>query len=217
MGSDDTIATLNQQLSSSTIFLGFGHKYSIAWVTETYMEPDQRVPNHMQSSWDSLAFDSALHDSRGCMSPSIVFTTLPLEVAIERLDTSMRKAEELCPRGIITDYEGAEIRNRSALTKVVGHVRSGHGYTIHGLPHSYVQPAALPRTVEIVSVKNAHEAVDILHPWASGLSTVGTDDPNSIHIWRKMGTPRVCRLGRMQSPPIVRPHDGVDWLKAIQS
>ena len=51
-------------------------------------------------------------------------------------------------------------------------------------------------------------------PFHRSLSTVGTDDPRSTSAWFAAGATRVCRIGRMQRPPLIRPHDGEDWIRA---
>ena len=53
-----------------------------------------------------------------------------------------------------------------------------------------------------------------LAPYARWLSTIGTDDPESVPTWVSLGATRVCRPGRMQRPPLIRAHDGEDWLRA---
>ena len=49
--------------------------------------------------------------------------------------------------------------------------------------------------------------------WSGLWSTVGTDDPTAADALSGVAD-RVCALGRMQRPPLLRAHDGEDWLRA---
>jgi hypothetical protein len=211
MGSDRTIQDIASSLSPSTRFLGFGNKFSVAWIEET---PQAQRTTDYSSGWEGLAADLALHDGRGCMSPCIIFTPLPLEIALNALEQAMIHAQEQWPRGQVYGYEASMIRSRKALTRVVGSHRRGEGFSIHALTHEHVTPMSLPRTPTIVSVPNVECAVNTVSEWGHQLSTVGTDNSDHLAQWKTIGASRVCPLGEMQHPPLLRHHDGVDWIRA---
>ena len=195
MGNDSTIAEIRASLPPATRFLGFGHRFSVAWVERDFA---------------SVAEDAAMHDGRGCFSPVAVFTPLPLAEACDALAVAMADAEVRWPIGEICASEAAEIRTRRALARVTGVVREGPGWSVHGLPIERFVPVASPRSLAVYSV-TSEAAAEAVAPWASALSTVGTDgDPKP---WDKLAS-RLCALGRMQRPPLLRRHDGVDWLQA---
>ncbi|MBN2798686.1 MAG: hypothetical protein JXX28_06005 [Deltaproteobacteria bacterium] len=214
MASDQTLAQLRQQLAPSVRFLPHGHRFSVAWVTGAALPPDPLIPAEFQDPWGRVAADAALHDGRGCLSPVVVFTPLPLSEAADALGEAMARAEARWPRGRIEPAEAARARALRAHARVGGALREGPGWAVHGLPLAAWSPAALPRGVALVQVAGLEQALAALGPWAGALSTVSTDDPRSAPRWVDAGATRVCATGRSQRPPLVRPHDGEDWLRA---
>ncbi len=200
MGTDDTIRQIRDAVPPTARLLAHGHRFSAAWVTG--------------DNWDAVAMDVALYDTRGCFSPMVVFTPLPLGAACAGLYEAMTRAEARWPRGAVAPIEGAQIRSRRALARVLGTVWLGEGFEVHGLPAERAQPTALPRAPVVVSVSEAREALGALGASARWLSTIGTDDSASTQLWLDAGASRVCPLGTMQRPPLARIHDGVDWLMA---
>ena len=93
-------------------------------------------------------------------------------------------------------------------------MREGDGWSIHGMPVAHLEPMTLPRSVAVYHVADAEEAARALAPYARWLSTIATDDPGTNDTWLSLGATRICRPGRMQRPPLVRHHDGEDWLRA---
>lgn len=197
MGSDDTLRAIRQGLPPGVRFAGHGSAWSLAWLTG-----DGR----------GLARDLALHEGRGCLSPVVVFTPLPLDRAVGRVVAALEEAQARWPLGEVSPGEAARIRARGALARVVGSARVVEGGAVHGLPAERFVPEALPRAPAVVQVADLAEAVELVGRWP-GLSTVGTDAPDSAHTWRAAGASRVCPLGEMQRPPLRRLHDGVDWVR----
>ena len=178
MGSDETIELIGNQLSPPSRFLGFGHRFSLAWIGT-----DDK-PN-----WNNLAFDTAIHDGRGCMSPVALFTPLPLDIACAGLAAAMESAEAKWPLGAVAPGESAAIRSREALARVTGTLLKGPGWSIHGLPARYFSPMALPRSLAVYHLPNEAAAKKILTSRLKWLSTVGTDSPSASWF-----DARVCPL-----------------------
>ena len=105
-------------------------------------------------------------------------------------------------------------RSRAALARVVGEVYQGGQGAVHAVPARWFEPTTLPRHVLLCPAASPVELAEILKPWATWLSTVGTDDPASIDALQALGPVRTCGLGRMQRPDLVRIHDGRDWVAA---
>jgi len=212
MGSDETIATLKEQCLTGPEFLGFGSKFSIALVTNETVIQDSKTPNDV---WGRIAADVALYDTRGCMSPSIVLTTTPLHEAIPRLAHAMESANVIWPRGTISDFEGAKIRERIVLSKLVGQVVEEKAFSILGLPLHYTSTAALPRVLQVVHVDSIADMLSYVMEHAGQLSTVGTDLSDDTIFNDIAPHTRVCKLGQMQRPPILRLHDGIPWIDKL--
>lgn len=192
MGSDETITAIRDRARGTV--LGFGHRFSVAWVTE-------------RAGLAAVADDAALHDGRGCMSPVAVFT--PLANADATLAAAMVEAQRRWPVGAVAPAEAAAIRARRALARAVGAVHEGDGWSVHALPVARWSAAALPRSIAVHQVTDVAGFAEAMAPMLPWLSTVGADA--KIPAWPAV---RVAALGRMQRPPLVRRHDGVDWLKA---
>jgi hypothetical protein len=212
MGADQTVREIRSSLPTRVRLLPHGHRFSAAWITGNPLPPDPRVPEGFHGSWGGVAADAVLHDGRGCMSPVAVFTPVPLQTACDRLADAMLRASARWPIGSVSPSEHAHIRSRRALARVTGVVCEGRDFSIHGLPVEYLEPLTLPRCLAVYQVEDATQAARALAPYARWLSTVGTDDPESVGTWFSLGATRVCRQGRMQRPPLIRPHDGEDWL-----
>jgi len=205
MGSDETISSIRSTLDPQTRFLGFGHRFSLAWV------PADQATN--LSSWRQLAIDLALHDSRGCMSPLAVFTDGHPESLVPLAQQAMREAESALPRGGIAGIEGAQIRSRNALAQAAGTATSSEKWSIHLLPVAYFEPVALPRSMAIYTCDTREDALTALEPYSRWISVVGLPDASPAQPWLDLGAERTCALGDMQRPPLVRLHNGVDWLR----
>ena len=212
MGSDETVRQVRAAAPKGALVHGHGHAWSCAWVTGQPLPPDRRVPAGFTSPWGRIAADAALFDGRGCLSPAVIFTPLPLERALDPLAEAMQAAAERWPVGVVHPSEAALERQRRAHTRVVGTRRRGEGWALHGVSAAHVSPIALPRSVAVVSVPSLDQAVECAGRWGRALSTVGTDDPSSAAAWFEIGATRVCALGRMQRPPLDRVHDGVRWV-----
>jgi len=193
MGSDQTLRAIEARLRPHQRLLGFGHRYSLAYWSDPALA-------------DAVALDLALYDGRGCMSPLGVFSPLP--DAPKLLATAMERLQQRLPRGELGPIEGARIRERDSLTRVLGSALSGPDWAVHTLPASRFPTPALPRAAVLHPADFNHfRAVVAAH--LPHLSTLGTD--TSIEA---PGV-RVCALGEMQRPPLHREHDGVDWLMEL--
>jgi len=212
MGSDEAVAGIRAAASDSAVVHEHGHAWSCAWVTGRALPADPRVPEGFAGPWDRVAADAALHDGRGCLSPIVVFTPLPLADAVDNLADAMARAQERWPVGNMHGEEAQMIRARRAMARVVGVKRSGTGWSVHGLTLDHVVPHGLPRSVLVVHADSAEQAATCAAQWGSALSTVGTDDPDSAEHWFSAGATRICPTGRMQRPPLDRVHDGVRWV-----
>ena len=205
MGQDQTIRQIQTHLSPGTRLLGFGHRFSVAWIDREAAEDP--------STWLGLAFDLALHDSRGCMTPIAVFTDAPSAAYWDFAVQAMRETEAAIPRGQIAPIEGALLRSRESLARVTGQAAGTERWSVHGLPVELLEPQSLPRSLAIYSCQDIDEALRCLHPYKRWLSVVGVSPTSDIAPWEAFGAERTCPVGAMQRPPLERLHNGVDWLR----
>ncbi|MBX2803615.1 MAG: hypothetical protein KTR31_38410 [Myxococcales bacterium] len=198
MGSDPTVEALRATLGDRVV--GFGHRFSVAYVENL-------------ASLDAVALDAALHDGVGCMSPVAVFTPHPLEVAVPALGAAMQRAQAVLPRGPLAPAEGAAIRQRRALARTTGHTAEGPDWAVHGLALERFQPLALPRCLAVHTVPDLGAIREALAPHRHALSTLGTDRDDLAALGLDPRQIRLCAPGEMQRPPLMRRHDGVDWVR----
>ena len=75
MGSDNTMQPHSNVRLILHRFIGLGHRFSIAWLTDTQSPADPLIPSDFSTSCERLAADAALHDGRGCfLRPSFLRT-----------------------------------------------------------------------------------------------------------------------------------------------
>ena len=205
MGSDTTVQTIAEALPPETSHVALGHRFSIAWVTGS-------------PSWEAIAQDIALHDSRGCMSPAVVFVQgeqEALEASCHHLVEALDAVGQHWPRGVATPLEHAKTRARSALSHATtGLALQGKTCRVHGLLACHFEPESLPRCPAVIAVEDVRTLASCLTPWKRWLSTVGTNLPVDEPTLIQSGAHRVCGLGDMQRPPLIRMHDGIDWIAA---
>lgn len=213
MGSDATVEAVRAVVGPETRLLGFGHRFSMAWVGGGHPAPDPLVPDGFDDPWGRVAADAALHDGRGCLSPVVVCTSLPGREAIEGLCEAMERAERRWPAAPPSDAEAAAIRARGALAQVTGRAVQGEGWAVHALPPSLARPTAMPRALALIRVPSPADAVDALAPFHRWWSTAGVATEEEALAFASVDGVRTCPLGRMQRPPLDRLHDGVDWLR----
>lgn len=201
MGNDASIQAIGQPLPDDTSYTGLGERFSVAWVDA-----------HEQ--WIHVAQDIALHDTRGCMSPTAIYTELPLHEACRKLHQALESVAEALPRGRVLPYESAAIRARRQMAQATTGVAcvGAHG-EVHGLKTLRGLPLSLPRCPAVYQVAAPTVMVECVTPFADQLSTVGA--PPSTHAAFRLAFPtaRICALGHMQRPPVLRLHDGLDWIR----
>jgi hypothetical protein len=162
---------------------------------------------------EALATDHALYDGRGCMSPAAVFL---VEGELSTLAEAMARAEASMPRGPLSAEEGAAIRARLALARVVGKVILEDTWAVVELPVTQLQLVALPRVAVVHRVASLAQADMLVARHGDRIGTLATDTPEARTARDPSSrAPRVCPLGGMQRPPLARYHDGVDVLGVL--
>ncbi len=194
--SDATAAELAGSLGDRLV--AFGHRYAVAWVTDV-------------GEVEGIARDLASHDGRGCMAPTTVFTPLPnvVPALVEALD----RAAARWPQGPLTDVEGARHRERALLAQALGRVTRARRAEVHELPPSAFEPDRPGRHPVVHHVRDVHEAVATLGPYARWLGGVAATRDEAT--WHKAGATRVVAPGTLSRPRWDGRHDGVAWLEAV--
>jgi hypothetical protein len=219
-GQDETVAAVRERVPVDRIFVGYGHRLSVAAIGSGV---------DAETSARPLALDVALYDGRGCLSPAYILVEDRPSGRAEALARALaaeleRLATEL-PRGSLEAGEEAWVHDRRARAAVRDGTKlfmpdSSTAWTVLlEAPESRPAPGTL-RTVPVVPIPDS----EALAQWCEGLSPHvsslgqggwGPRASRLAEIVARAGGSRVCPLGRMQRPPIDWHHDGTGPLSAL--
>jgi hypothetical protein len=123
----------------------------------------------------------------------------------------MADQERALPRGRLLPEEGALWREHRARARATGRVLEGDGWVVCATPARAEEPVGLVRAVHLHVVPDRAAFLRWVEPHVPRLSTIGTDDALEVP-----GV-RICAPGSMQRPPLLRLHDGLDWVRLASS
>ncbi|MAI79817.1 MAG: hypothetical protein CL917_12805 [Deltaproteobacteria bacterium] len=224
-GSDETIQAIEQNLSPSQRFVGYGHKLSVALINASCLDDSKTVETVSRA----LAVDISLWDQLGCLSPACVYV-LGEHAAEARLNLLEGLADALaertraCPPGDVSD----QVRAHKKQARDEAEMRSGAGqdvqmrcsentdWTVIAEPDSNWRPTPLHRFVRLYPVRDWETLQAALLPFRPHLSSVGLagfqrSDTEKLDLKRRLGRlgfSRICPVGQLQGPALAWPHDG---------
>lgn len=229
-GSDETIRSLSARIGPSQRFLAYGHRFSIG-VLGTGSELDADA---IRRSAEGFALDVVRWDQTGCLSPVLVYLVGGEPSADKEFARAMADALEgisrSMPRGEITTSvaashasERAEARMRQSAGTSVRETLlfEGADYTVVLEANAQPRPAPLHRFLRLMPVDSLGELERALSPFAGQLSNValaGFSVEEADVLQRglaRFGTSRFTEPGRLQTPPVDWPHDGMPLLTPI--
>ncbi len=222
-GSDQTIEALHPLIPPQTKVIVHGPKLSLGIVSRE--EISRQVAQ-------SAAWDIALYDQLGCLSPHVYYVEeagkdAPIVFA-EWIADALEKIP--LPKGKVTPSAGSAIQQlRGAISLKGGTVfasKQGVDWTVLYDPDSAFAPSPLSRTVWIKPIKTLSDVDAYLEAIAPYLQAVGVAVSSArteglINQLGLLGVCRICHIGKMQKPPLTWHHDGrfrildlvrfVDW------
>lgn len=224
-GSDETIARIRDLIPPTTRTFFHGHKLSLGFIARESI---------LKKTTEQAAIDIALYDQMGCLSPHLYYVESegkhsPLEFA-QWLSQALYAVSNRLPKGETPPEIAAQIQQlRGTLPLRGGKVFSsptGLDWTVLYDPDPKFSTSPLSRTIWIKPVHHLTEVPSRLKPIYNILQAVGIAIPEDrqselIPAIVKMGASRICRIGKMQTPPITWHHDSqprlanllrfVDW------
>ena len=218
-GSDESLAAIRQRVRGR--FIGYGHKISFSVMThEALTEAD--------ASANKAAYDVALFDQHGCLSPQLVYVEENGPVTPRAFAALLAKALEdwqtRLPRGQVSPAVSTELRRvrdeaewRALAGKesVVHAGAQGTEWTVIYEADLAFSPSPLYRTVRVKPLASLDHLDALLVPWRPYLEAVGTVVPTDQHrrqtllkVLGHSGMSRICPIGTMQTPPLSWRHGG---------
>ena len=222
-GSDATLASVASRLTQQQRFVGYGHRFSIGIIGASHAHELERYARE-------FAIDVARWDQSGCLSPVVVYLVgLSLEDQMRFASVCSEALEALAgemPRGApssegraIEGTERAEAEMRSASGR--GALFAGQSSTVVLEADFQPRPAPLNRFLRLMPIATLPELDSALNPFTGMLSNVavaGLLDEQISEIRRltfRHGVSRITEPGKLQTPPVDWPHDGLPLLTPL--
>jgi hypothetical protein len=230
-GSDETIAQVSARLAggaSPRRLVTHGHRLSLA-----VLGPEATRGEVLAQATQGLALDTALWDQLGCLSPVAVFVESPechgsTERVAAALAEALAGAETRWPRGEIDARAAAAIQSErskaemraAAEREVAVHAGPGTRWTVVLEDDTSFRPAPLHRFLRVHPVPDRKALLSALQPVARHLAAVavagfGGGGTRLAHELTHLGASRICRPGRLQSPPLGWNRDGQPLLRPL--
>lgn len=229
-GSDETIRSISRRLRPSQRFLAYGHRFSIGVFGPAQEFDDEAI----RRAAEGFAVDVARWDQTGCLSPVVIYLVggePSIEKSLARATAdALEVISHSMPRGEITTAvaashatERAEARMRlgSSENSRESMLFEGEDYTVVLESNAKARPAPLHRFLRLMPVDSLEELDRALAPFRGQLSNVavaGFSPDKTDELQRRIirfGASRFTEPGRLQTPPVDWPHDGMPLLTPI--
>ncbi len=219
-GSDQTVQTIRSRLPAKTRLIGHPHRFSAGYVARETL-----VPANLPALARAFARDVALFDQQGCLSPQVIFVETggasPVDAFVRELAHRAlpEVGKALPPRRLGLD-EGAALVQFKGVRALDGAVFPVPGGAVAVTRASRFVAPGPGRTLLVKPVDHVDQALSYLGDAVRSLQAVavatvaargGTIERSFAHA----GASRICRPGRLQSPPAIWPGDGFRPLEAL--
>jgi hypothetical protein len=219
-GSDATIALIRQQLPAKVSLIAHGHGVGTAWITASALRSDSEASDLAQR----LALDVAAYDQRGCLSPHTVWIQNSGQISAARfaelLQTRLAELTVQLPRGshALTD-RSAEVQWRG-VSATTGRLLEGEDFAIALEQDSAPRLSPGQRNVQLIAVDDESQMLDRLKAFGVHLKCLGianmSDAAKLAVNLPPTVAPRLCALGRMQTPSLDSLSDGLAPWEGLQ-
>ncbi|HYF94300.1 MAG TPA: acyl-CoA reductase [Symbiobacteriaceae bacterium] len=211
-GSDQTVAAIRRLVPAGVRFSGHGHKISFAVVCREACD---------EAAARRLAYDVAMYDQQGCVSPHMAFVerggALSPEAFAGAVGAELRRLSAEMPRRRLTAEEAAALRGARDEAELTADAFWGsQGDLSWAVVHSETPaflPSPLNRLLRTFAVDDAVSVAEVVAPYAPYLQTVAfagsAERRESIaEALGRVGAARICPVGRVQEPGPLWRHDG---------
>lgn len=220
-GSDETLDALRSQLSASQRFVAYGHRFSLAILGPA--TPGEGA--ELDAIAAGIALDVARWDQSGCLSPAFVYlvgqSNSTQEAVAGAIAAALEQLGDALPRGKVPTEtlatqatERSDARMRAAAGRGA-RVFEGNDFSVILESDERPRPAPLARFVRLHPLPDLEALGRALAPFAPHLSNVAIagfeapGDPRLSSLLSRAGFSRITTPGRLQTPPVDWPHDGM--------
>ncbi|HLZ72395.1 MAG TPA: acyl-CoA reductase [Dehalococcoidia bacterium] len=218
-GSAETVATYRAMTPATTRFVGYGHALSVAAIAREALTAGAATETARRLAWDV-----ALFDQRGCLSPQFALLerggeTAP-EAFCELLGAELDGLRSRLPRGPLDAAGHARVRAVREAVRFRAAVEPGvrlwesagsTDWTVLLLPRLDPGSGGEHRAIAVVPADDLAAALPAACAGLSisciGLAATPQRTRTLEPVLSRLAT-RICPLGRMQEPPITWRHDG---------
>lgn len=237
-GSDDTIRSISARIRPHQRFVAYAHRFSIGVVGPAPTRDARGDGQTMEQIAKGFAVDVARWDQTGCLSPVVVFL-VGSEPSANRslahaISDALNELSVRMPRGEMTTVAAANHANERAEARM-RQASAGSGteasretllfegkdYTVVLEANADPRPAPLHRFLRLMPVVSLEKLDRVLEPFSGQLSSValaGFSSAEADDLSRRLlrfGPSRFTRPGRLQTPPVDWPHDGMPLLTPL--
>jgi hypothetical protein len=216
-GSDQTLAAISKHLRSGTRFIEYGSRASAGYVCREALDSESSAKEIAVNA----ARDLVLYESEGCLSLHVLFVETGGVVAPARFCEIFAQAIE---HGIVEFPAGrsdAAVTARRAQHRELATFRSASGrgavyagsngdYALVLDPPASEPPQFLPRTIGVITVDHASQALEYLGSHGLPLEgfALSGERPDIISLAIAAGAVRLTRFGELQRPSLTGHHGG---------
>ncbi|MBK8171028.1 MAG: hypothetical protein IPK60_11890 [Sandaracinaceae bacterium] len=215
-GSDTTLADIRARLPATSTFVPHGHGLGIAFVPISATANEQTRAELVRA----LALDVAAYDQRGCLSPHAIFVERGGGISGRQL------AERLCHEGLPHEESvrgrgplplaiGAQQLQWRGIAAARGDLFEGDSWAVsfEGCGAFRLSPGY--RNVSVIECNDTGDFLQRIAPLGVHLKCLGiaADEAQRDALVEQLPAPiapRICEVGRMQTPELTGPADGMD-------
>jgi acyl-CoA reductase LuxC len=216
-GADESLSAIRSRVCGK--FIGYGHKVSFSVI-------GKEVLSGARALAEKAAYDVALFDQQGCLSPQLIYVEEGGAVTAHEFATLLAQAlahwQSTLPCGRATLEESAAIqrvRDESEWQALAGKdvtlyaSSGGTAWTVIYQADPVFMPSPLHRTVYVKPLASLTQLEVVLSRWRSYLEAVGVAvEPSRLvdiaDLLGQAGVSRICPIGTLQIPPLSWRHGG---------
>lgn len=212
-GSDTTLQAIRAQLEGRVRFIGHGHGLGAAYVARGALTSEASA----RRCASQLALDVAAYDQRGCLSPQVAWVERGAAVTGERfaalVSDELAQLGTTLPRGSLPVSIASAQLGWRAVSAMRGTLFEGASHAVCFEPEGALRVGPGYRNLQLLEVDGERPLfteLAALGDHLKCLGVAGVDDVAALAARLPGGlAPRVCALGRMQTPPVDALHDGL--------